>query len=300
MQQIISQLYAIFSDFIEKNEKTVYNAIWVIGVTEHKKVPRLIAENEIGGRHIAVERRRLLDYPQHWHDYFEIEIVVDGDGTHILNGTAYPVGKGDAYLLTPVDFHQIETSSSIELINISFNEMWLSENMRTFLYTTHSAKMCRFDGAEYEHLIMASELLRHECEADAPCINQLLDYLASRFVRRESYPSALNQTHLTGIKQAVAYIELHFRERVTLQRLSAISGYNPTYFSELFRKVTGETYMERLTSLRINYAKALLASGVSVSDACFESGFGSLSNFLAAFKVKCGMPPSEYRKTRKR
>ena len=261
-----------------------------------------MAGDEIGNRHIAVERHISLDYPQHWHNYFEIEIIVDGTGSYIFNGTAYPISKGDAFLLTPVDFHEIEATSPIELINISFDEVWLSENMRTLLYTTDFAKMHRFDGDDYARLVMVAELLRHECESDAPCIHQLLDYLLSRFVLRDAkqYDSIANQAHLTGIKRAVAYIELHFREKVTLQRLSAISGYNPTYFSELFRKFTGETYIERLTSLRINYAKALLARGLSVSDACFESGFGSLSNFLAVFKAKCGMPPSEYQRKRRK
>ena len=269
---------------------------------EYKGLPRLTTEDKIGNRHVAVKKHISFDFPLHWHNYFEIEIIIDGTGSYIFNGTAYPINKGDAYLLTPVDFHEIEASSPVELINISFDEMWLSENIRTFLYTTNFTKMRRFDTHDYERLIIAAELLRHECETDAPCTNQLLEYLLSRFVQCERLPSesVVNQLHLSGIKKAVAYIELHFREKVTLQQISAMSGYNPTYFSELFRKLTGETYIERLTSLRINYAKALLARGCSVSDACFESGFGSLSNFLSVFKAKCGMPPSEYRKNTKK
>lgn len=264
----------------------------------YDKLLRLKADDKIGNRHIAVDRHFSLDYPQHWHNYFEIEVIVKGAGMYIFNGTAYPIGKGDAFLLTPVDFHEIKASSPIELINISFDEVWLSESMRTVLYTTDFAKKRRFDGDDYQRLVMAAELLRFECEADAPCIHQLLDYLLSRFILRDGNQadSFANQAHLTGVQKAAAYIELHFREKVTLEQLSAISGYNPTYFSELFRKFTGETYLERLTSLRINYAKALLATGLSVTDTCFASGFGSLSNFLAVFKAKCGMPPSEYRR----
>lgn len=268
---------------------------------DYKKIPRLMAENEIGNRHIAVEKHTSLCYPQHWHDYFEVEIIMQGTGTHIFNGTAYPLSKGDAYFLTPVDFHEIEASSQIELVNISFDEARLSENIRTLLYTTDFAKMRKFDGCDYDCLVKAVELLQYECKTGGACINQLLEYLLSRFAQREilQSESVANQVHLRGIKKAVAYMELHFREKVTLQQLSAISGYNPTYFSELFRKFKGETYIERLTSLRINYAKSLLTSGLSVSDACFESGFGSLSNFLVAFKAKCGMSPSEYRKKEK-
>ena len=85
-------------------------------------------------------------------------------------------------------------------------------------------------------------------------------------------------------------------KKITLEDISAAAGYHPTYFSELFAKITGETYSNMLTNLRIGHAKSMLANGFSVSDACFLSGFGSLSNFLEIFKKKCKMSPREYKK----
>ena len=261
-----------------------------------------MADKHVGDKHIVVQRHRFSASALHWHNYFEMEIILEGNGVHIFNGVAYPVSKGDAYLLTPVDFHEFETTSPIELINISFDEVWLTEKIRTILYTSDFAKMRKFESEEYERFVSAADLLLHEYTSDAPCIGQLLEYLLSRFRSGEqsSSESYIDQGHLTAIKEAVAYIQLHFREKITLEQLSAMSGYNPTYFSELFRKITGETYIESLTALRINYAKMLLANGLSVSDACFASGFGSLSNFLAVFKAKCGTTPSEYRKKHKK
>ena len=91
-------------------------------------------------------------------------------------------------------------------------------------------------------------------------------------------------------------MELHFREDISLASIAAEVGYHPAYFSELFKRTTGETFMESLTKLRIGYARSMLLSGFSVSDACFLSGFGSLSNFLEMFKRNCKITPSEYRK----
>lgn len=270
----------------------------VINMNNYARVLRLNAGEKIGNQHIAVKKHAYSTYPQHWHNYFEIEIIVEGTGTHVLNGVEYPISKGDTYLLTPIDFHEIKASMPIELFNISFDDVWLSEEMRALLYTTDFSKVCSFACEEYEQLIMAVELLQRECEAGAMCVSQLLDYLLSRFILQSAKRNNIlaNQEHLSGMQKAVAYIALHFREKITLEYLSELSGYSPTYFSGLFRKFTGETYIERVTALRINYAKALLAGGLSVSDACFESGFGSLSNFLTVFKEKCGMPPSQYRK----
>lgn len=270
----------------------------------YNNLPRLRASEKTGQRHIAVKRQTYFSYPQHWHDYFEIEIILSGTANHFYNGTAYKMGKGDSYLLTPVDFHKIEadeTESPIELINVSFDSVWLSEEMKMSLYASDFKKICRLSDDECRRFVTVAELLKDECDKDGPCIGQLLEYLLSRLIPPKNNPdvSGATGTQLNGIMNAVAYIEQHFREKITLGMLSEISGYHPAYFSNLFCKVVGETYIERLTSLRINYAKMLLKKGISVSEACFASGFGSLSNFSAVFKKRCGMSPNEYRNNSK-
>lgn len=93
----------------------------------------------------------------------------------------------------------------------------------------------------------------------------------------------VEEKQLSGIKHAILYLELHFREEVTLSQLSKQTGFNSTYFSSLFHKIAGETYTETLNSLRARHAKNMLTDGYSVSEACFSSRFGSLSNFLSVF-----------------
>ena len=47
------------------------------------------------------------------------------------------------------------------------------------------------------------------------------------------------------------------------------------------------------------FAKNLLINGMKVTEACFESGFESLSNFLKVFKAQTGQSPKEYQKKKK-
>ena len=93
---------------------------------------------------------------------------------------------------------------------------------------------------------------------------------------------------------------MHFAEKITLETVAAVAGYNAAYFSALFSRLTGETYIEALSRIRLGHAKSMLASGFSVSDACFMSGFGSLSNFFTAFKKKYGVSPKEYVRGKKK
>ncbi len=267
----------------------------------YSNVPRLKTEEKTGHNHILVKKSSCQSYRQHWHDYFEIEIVVNGTGKHYLNGKEYPISVGDAYLLTPVDFHKIIADGTLEFVNVSFDATWLSEKIQYFLFSPECVKTHRFDPSETESFISASELLKSEYEKGGPCVSQLLEFLVSRFVpsNQAKLQGIEKNEHIDGIMRAVAYVEQHFRERITLDDLARIAGYHPSYLSALFYKVTGETYTERLSSLRINYAKTLLKSGFSVSEACFASGFGSLSNFSAIFKKSCGMSPAAYKSTDK-
>ena len=47
----------------------------------------------------------------HWHDFYEIEIVIRGTGTQIFNGRNYELKRGCAYLLSPLDFHSVSLNS---------------------------------------------------------------------------------------------------------------------------------------------------------------------------------------------
>ena len=271
----------------------------VIIMKEYKSINRLQSNQYIGQQHISVQHHFTEKYPQHWHNYFEIELILSGEAMHTYNGMEYAIQKGDLYLLTPVDFHGMEADAAVDLINISFDETYIPPNMLSWLSNPEACKLCRLTDAEFEHFYMAAKLLRHECECGGTCTMQLLEYLLSYFTRGISKQKGqgLGKEPLQGIKKAISFIELHFREHITLQQLAMLSGYNPSYFSELFCKVTGQTYKERVRELRTNYARMLLSNGFSVSEACFASGFGSLSNFTATFKEKCGMSPNDYKKS---
>ena len=265
----------------------------------YQNMNRLLSDQYLGQQHIDVQRHLTGKWPQHWHNYFEIELILSGEAVHTYNGTEYPIQKGDLYLLTPVDFHGIDTDEAVDLINISFDETCLSPSILTWLSHPEADKHCRLEGEKFDRFVMAAQLLQHECACQGECTAQLLEYILRCFARNTAEPKgkSAGKNQLEGIKKAISFITLHFREHITLAQLATISGYNPSYFSELFCKVTGQTYKERVRELRTNYARMLLANGFSVSEACFASGFGSLSNFTATFKAKFGLSPNDYKRS---
>ncbi|MBQ8311070.1 MAG: AraC family ligand binding domain-containing protein [Clostridia bacterium] len=77
-------------------------------------------------RHVTVERRRFHGESRvHFHEFFEIEVIIGGHGRQMLNGTEYTLERGCVYLLSPADFHNVICEGELELINIMFDESLL-------------------------------------------------------------------------------------------------------------------------------------------------------------------------------
>lgn len=99
------------------------------------------------------------------------------------------------------------------------------------------------------------------------------------------------------LARARAHLDEHFREPICLPELAAYVGVSPFHFQRLFKEFFGVSPNERQRSLRLQAAKALLESGTSVTEACFEVGFQSPSSFTRFFKREFGESPSAVRKT---
>lgn len=261
-----------------------------------KKQVRLEMEN---GTHLSASMHEVgAHHPLHWHSFFELEIILSGSGKYIVNDIAYDLSERNVFLLTPTDFHHLEVTSPIRLINISFDEELLEEKDIISLVSSSVKKAYNFDSDSHERLVNAGELLIHECNISGTCQKQLLHYILTRlFMKNQPHANEhLSEGCCHGIKRAIVYMQMHFKEKITLEMLAKEAGYHPTYFSDAFKNYTGENYISSLNKLRTGYARTLLANGFSVSDSCFLSGFGSLSNFGTIFKRYSNMSPSEYAK----
>ena len=252
------------------------------------------------GRHLSVVTRTAeARYPVHWHSYMELEIILGGEGTCRINDVAYKIPEYRLFFLTPTDFHAMDTQGDLRLINLSFDEEMLDEQDMAALLSAGLGRAYALRDEEQERFVAAARLLEHECRIGGDSCRALLSYLIKLLLRQNGGAAAPETPdRLAGIRRAYVYLEMHFKEQISLATLAAEAGYHPSYFSELFRRVTGEGYADTLARLRVGYARSLLSSGFSVSDACFASGFGSLSAFGAAFRRLVGTTPAAYKRER--
>ena len=82
-----------------------------------------------------------------------------------------------------------------------------------------------------------------------------------------------------------------------MEDVSSAVGFNATYFSALFKKETGQNFMDYLTELRINKSKELLyVDSLSIQDVAEMVGYRDMKYFSRLFKKVTGVSPSDYKK----
>jgi two-component system response regulator YesN len=98
------------------------------------------------------------------------------------------------------------------------------------------------------------------------------------------------------VEEAKTYIEQHIAAEVSLEEVAEQLGLNPSYFSQLFKQTTGETFVQYRTRRRMEKAKKLLESPhYRITDISYEVGYSDHPHFTKTFKKVTGYSPSEYR-----
>lgn len=261
---------------------------------------------EIGkrGRHGVICRVNSpkSSYMLHRHDYVEIEYLVSGRLEHELNGCKTNFGPGDCWCLDSYDLHMFTVTEPVKIHNICIDVSTVSDAVTELLgsipfpLTGHmSDEVLTKVVSLFEKLYTVS--LEETAYAGERATAYLLLILVHIFENSEHQLDKPAPAGYKHVARAIEYISAHYYEPLTLGGVAAEVHLSPNYFSKLFCEVSGKTFIDYLTYIRINRAKELLSgTDVSVTAAALDSGFGSFSSFSRTFIKHVGCTPTEYRK----
>lgn len=93
------------------------------------------------------------------------------------------------------------------------------------------------------------------------------------------------------------YMNNNYFKPLSLETIAATVHLSPDYCSRIFRRETGKTVVEYLSSVRVNVAKQLLLDGdLSIADIAEMVGFKRAGYFARVSQRLTGMTPSELRR----
>lgn len=97
-----------------------------------------------------------------------------------------------------------------------------------------------------------------------------------------------------GIFEANRWIKEHYKRAFSVNELAAMADMSVSRFHERFKGAVGMGLLQCQKRLRLTEARRLMLSEArSVTDAAFEVGYESLSQFVRDYKKMYGAPPKE-------
>ena len=236
-------------------------------------------------------------FPPHLHDEIEFYVLLDGDASFMVEHSIYKLSPGDVIVTKPNEMHNcVLNSQSVHkhlcfwftmpndflfssFLNRNFGEGNLislahdkKEELISVCLDLHQAAMQQDELNQYALSLRFLCLLRGQQSTD-------LDV--------ESYiPSTLQtilddiNVNFISIKNLDYFTEKYFISYSTLQRM--------------FKKYLHTTPKLYIETKRLAHSRMLLKQGVSVLDACMQSGFSDYSNYIRLFRNRFGITPKRY------
>lgn len=99
------------------------------------------------------------------------------------------------------------------------------------------------------------------------------------------------------VRETIRFIKEHYHEDLDLESVSKAIYFNPVYISNIFKKETGENFIDFLNKYRIEVAKEMLrTSNYNINEVSKAVGFNDSKYFSKLFRKFVGLKPSEYRR----
>lgn len=258
-----------------------------------------------------------FDANWHFHSEYQMFIVLRGTGTRFIGDHVHPFKPGDLVLTGPnlphlwrsdpeyFDGNEEQWTEGIvvyfpeELFANKFMQKMEALQIRHLLSKAESG--ISFYGATMEKVrAMMMQLLN---KRDFDSILQLLAILQvlaqseeCNILANPGYSNSLKESDTERMNKVHAYVMKNFREKITLDEVAALANMTPSSFSRYFKTHANKTFSEFLTSIRIGYScKLLLEKKVKITQACYDSGFNTLSHFNRQFKAFTRYSPLAYR-----
>lgn len=198
------------------------------------------------------------------------------------------LGEVDKVKATASELLDTLISSSNLAINVQVALLRLSLNLVQLSQTMNSEFLSEERGIRlYEEILQSHDFVQLKFfiqnEVILPFAEEMCEKNAQQFQRLS--------------EQIIEMIEEDYMEDITLEVIGTKLHYNPNYLSNIFKKETGITFSDYLTSYRFEIAKKWLReTDVTIKEISERLQYRNPQNFIRSFKKKENMTPGEYRK----
>jgi AraC-like DNA-binding protein/mannose-6-phosphate isomerase-like protein (cupin superfamily) len=253
----------------------------------------------------------------HWHDHLEIAMVLDGRGTFLFGRRSLAAAPGDVFFIDNSQPHVAVggPAGPLHLLLVLFRPELIAgpgcrELDRGYLAPFRvdertTSPRVRGDTPLATELAPVLRELQEIWQRRDPAEQHLADATLRRalaLVNRHRRCGSRTAAHAATVRSeqirpVLAYVDRHCRESITLDDVAKVVHVSPSRVRHVFKDVTGVSFKEYVTHVRVAEAKRLLLStDQSVAEIARAVSYTNLHQFYKVFYRSCAMSPGEYRR----
>lgn len=253
-------------------------------------------------------QNRLLQIPM-WHEHLEIKYYLSGSAEINCGPNCFLTQPEDFVVINPYEYHSTrvhdpENPPIYHMMNIDLGHPAVRSVLTLSPELGRQGTVPFFKNRVREpslHCIRLFLLLAEDCIQSGgeftPYQENLLRAFLLSLIREIANQGPARSDTSVVLMPAMAYIDEHYRENISIQTLADVCMLSESRFSHLFREVIGTTALQYIHDLRISKAAVLLGStDYDISEIAARTGFRDSGYFSRMFRRNCGCSPSDYRK----
>ena len=255
--------------------------------------------------------------PIHWHEEFEVILVIDGRCNYKIDLEAFIIEKGDILMIGPQKLHTLNSINDITLSWTSFvfnidmlkslnTDGALLKYISPILNNNHQIPLIiKNNDTYYDNILtVIKDIITCYKEKDIAYeleLKSLLYKLFSLFYKgnlivTNTDKNIINTKVTDKVKLVLNYIHDNYSNNISINTLANICDYSEYHFMRFFKKHIGMTCIQYINNYRLEKASLLLNStSQPIMDISLEVGFDNLSYFNKLFKNKYNLTPKEFR-----
>ncbi len=244
----------------------------------------------------------------HYHDFHKVLIHLAGNASYSIEGQNFDLQAGDIVFVNAGEVHRpiFHDNSVYERIIIYISKEFLAEYTRD----DNDLSLCFKNAMEKNSHVLRLHSFKNSKVAAS--IGQLINNLGKDAYANELFMQVLflefmvelNRAAIsdeveyistnyagTKINSIIQYINENLTSDLSVDSLSEKFFLSRYYLMHTFKAETGYTIGNYITIKRLSLAQSYIDAGLSIVEASQQSGFGTYSTFLRAYKKTYGTSP---------
>lgn len=229
--------------------------------------------------HAYTHKNWQSDVPLHSHEFYELNIVLNGSGTHTLGDSCISVRPGDVFVIPPSVKHTYAPDEALDIYHVLiqtefllryFDDLNTLPGFKTLFEIEPTLR--ETTGSSYFLHLNVSERREIQAEIDKIAAAQangqfgyqnlttlyLICILSTKMHARNQITEKEASATLT-VMHTIEYIQNHLEQKLTVAHLAALAAMSEATYSRHFKKLLRAAPAEYIQNCRIQKAKRLLA-----------------------------------------